>query len=106
PPETLWDYAQFANSQKAAEPDERIRLVFRSKFAGHGEFDHWTINGKSFPNADTITLTQGKRYRLVMQNESTDDHPVHLHRHTFEVTSLGGAAISGLMKDVLVVKGR
>jgi FtsP/CotA-like multicopper oxidase with cupredoxin domain len=64
------------------------------------------INGKSFPKTDTVTLQQGKRYRLVMQNESTDDHPIHLHRHTFAVTSLDGTAISGLMKDVLVVKAK
>jgi FtsP/CotA-like multicopper oxidase with cupredoxin domain len=106
PPETLWDYAQFGRALKAVEPDVRIPLVFRSKFTGHGDFDHWTINGKSFPKTDTVTLQQGKRYRLIMQNDSTDDHPVHLHRHTFEVTSLGGVAISGLMKDVLVVKAK
>jgi FtsP/CotA-like multicopper oxidase with cupredoxin domain len=106
PPETLWDYAQFARREKAVEPDERIPLIFRSKFTGHGDFDHWTINGRSFPKTDTIALTQGRRYRLVMQNQSTDDHPVHLHRHTFEVTSLDGMPVSGLMKDVLVVKGK
>lgn len=106
PPETLWDYTQFARSQKAAGPDVRIPLVFKSKFTGHGDFDHWMINGKSYPKTDTIALQQGKRYRLVMQNESTDDHPIHLHRHTFEVTSLEGTAISGLMKDVLVVKAK
>lgn len=106
PPETVWDYLQFAESEKAPEPDARIQLTFRSKFVGHGDFDHWTINGKSFPHTDTISLTQGKHCRLVMQNESTDDHPVHLHRHTFEVTSLDGKPIRGLMKDVLVVKGR
>ena len=106
PPEMLWDYAQFAQSQKAAEPDVRIPLVFRSKFMGHGDFDHWMINDKSFPKTDTVTLQQGKRHRLVMRNESPDDHPVHLHRHTFEVTNLDGVAVSGLMKDVLVVKGK
>ncbi len=106
PPETLWDYAQFAQSQKAAEPDVRIPLVFRSKFMGHGDFDHWMINDKSFPKTDTVALQQGKRHRLMMRNESTDDHPVHLHRHTFEVTNLDGVAVSGLMKDVLVVKGK
>jgi FtsP/CotA-like multicopper oxidase with cupredoxin domain len=106
PPETLWDYAQFARTQKAAEPDVRIPLIFRSKFSGHGDFDHWMINGKSFPKTDNIALQQGKRYRLVMRNESTDDHPIHLHRHTFEVTSLDGIAISGLMKDVLVVRAK
>jgi FtsP/CotA-like multicopper oxidase with cupredoxin domain len=41
-----------------------------------------------------------------MQNRSSDDHPVHLHRHTFEVTSLDGNSISGLRKDVVVVKAK
>jgi FtsP/CotA-like multicopper oxidase with cupredoxin domain len=63
------------------------------------------INGKSYPKTDTIHLQQGKRYRLVMTNRSTDDHPVHLHRHTFEVTSLDGRPLSGLMKDVVMVNG-
>jgi FtsP/CotA-like multicopper oxidase with cupredoxin domain len=106
PPETQWDYAQFARRERGIEPDVRIPLVFRSKFTGHGDFDHWTINGKSYPGTDTISLQQGRRYRLVMQNQSTDDHPVHLHRHTFEVTSLDGVTMSGLRKDVVIVKGK
>jgi FtsP/CotA-like multicopper oxidase with cupredoxin domain len=48
-------------------------------------------------------LVEGKRYRLTMKNLSLDDHPVHLHRHTFEVTNLGGTAMRGLRKDVLLV---
>jgi FtsP/CotA-like multicopper oxidase with cupredoxin domain len=107
PPETLWDYTLFAKQEGAAAvPDERIPLLFESKFRGHGEFDYWTINGKSFPKTETITLKQGKRYRLTMQNKSNDDHPIHLHRHTFEVTSLDGKLISGLRKDVVVVKAK
>ena len=106
PPESQWDYSQFARPGKSTDPDVRIPLVFRSKFTGHGDFDHWMINGKSFPKTDTIALQQGKRHRLVMRNESTDDHPVHLHRHTFEVTNLDGVAMNGLMKDVLVVKAK
>ena len=47
---------------------------------------------------------EGKRYRLAMTNKSMDDHPIHLHRHTFEVTSLEGRSLSGLQKDVVVVK--
>jgi FtsP/CotA-like multicopper oxidase with cupredoxin domain len=39
-----------------------------------------------------------------MQNRSADDHPIHLHRHTFEVTSLEGRPMSGLRKDVVLVK--
>ena len=105
PPETEWDYRVFANQgAAAAAPDEVIPLLFESKFEGHGEFDYWTINGKSYPKTDTVTLHEGKRYRLAMTNKSMDDHPIHLHRHTFEVTELDGRSLSGLMKDVVVVK--
>jgi FtsP/CotA-like multicopper oxidase with cupredoxin domain len=107
PPETLWDYTMFANKEPAtAEPDERVPLVFESKFHGHGDFDYWMINGKSFPKTDTIPLKEGKHYRLAMRNKSTDDHPIHLHRHTFEVTSLDSKPLSGLRKDVVVVKAK
>ncbi|MGA8234117.1 MAG: multicopper oxidase family protein [Candidatus Acidiferrales bacterium] len=104
PPETLWDYRPFAAAQQAThEPDEVIPLRIESQFHGQGNFDSWTINGKSYPHTETIMLRQGKRYRLRMINRSKDDHPLHLHRHTFEVTSLGGTLLSGLNKDVLVV---
>jgi FtsP/CotA-like multicopper oxidase with cupredoxin domain len=104
PPETLWDYKRFAATLRAArEPDEVIPLRFESKFHGQGNFDSWMINGKSYPHTDTIMLREGKRYRLRMINRSTDDHPLHLHRHTFEVTSLDGTVLSGLYKDVLMV---
>ena len=104
PPETVWDYRPFTAAPAAThEPDETIPLRFESKFHGQGAFDSWTINGKSYPQTDTIMLRQGQRYRLQLINHSTDDHPLHLHRHSFEVTKLDGTAVSGLIKDVLVV---
>jgi FtsP/CotA-like multicopper oxidase with cupredoxin domain len=104
PPETFWDYRPFAAAQAATgEPDEVIPLRFESKFHGQGAFDTWTVNGKSFPHTDTIMLREGRRYRLRMTNHSNDDHPIHLHRHTFEVTSLDGMPLSQLKKDVVVV---
>jgi FtsP/CotA-like multicopper oxidase with cupredoxin domain len=104
PPETEWDYHRFASSAASAVvPDQRIPLLFESKFQGHGEFDNWTINGKSWPKTEPVVLQAGRRYRLVMTNKSADNHPVHLHRHTFEVTNLNGRPLSGLQKDVVVV---
>jgi FtsP/CotA-like multicopper oxidase with cupredoxin domain len=106
PPETLWDYRPFASTAiTSPRPDEIIPLRFESKFHGQGSFDSWTINGKSYPHTDPIMLRLGKRYRLQMINRSTDDHPLHLHRHTFEVTSVGGMPFSGLRKDVVVAPG-
>ena len=52
-----------------------------------------------------LHLRKGRRYRLRMRNASDDIHPVHLHRHTFEVTRFAGQATSGVMKDVVMVPG-
>jgi FtsP/CotA-like multicopper oxidase with cupredoxin domain len=102
PAPPVWDYTQFANAVVAPKPDETFVLTFRDIGPMHGsQFDTWTINNKSWPNTDPLMVQEGKRYRLVFRNGSGDQHPVHLHRHTFEVTRIGDKQISGLMKDVI-----
>ncbi len=102
PPNTTWDYVQFARTAQPAPPDETIRLTFEKIPGGRGGYNRWTINGRSWPDTNPLfTVKQGKRYRLVMHNNSGDRHPVHTHRHTFEVTKIGETSISGLMKDTL-----
>ncbi|WP_158751780.1 multicopper oxidase family protein [Acidobacterium sp. S8] len=99
-----WDYTQFANTTAAPEPDQTFTLTFRDIGALHGsKFDTWTINNKSWPDIDPLIVQKGKRYRLVFRNGSGDQHPMHLHRHTFEVTRIGDKQISGLKKDVINV---
>ncbi|HTH52535.1 MAG TPA: multicopper oxidase family protein [Edaphobacter sp.] len=108
-PQTLdWDYLQFGD-EKTAEPSAEFKetvipLVFESKFTGHGAMDRWMINGKSFPDTDMVPLKFGQQYRLIFKNKSLDDHPVHLHRHTFEIRSLAGKPTSGIRKDTVLVK--
>jgi FtsP/CotA-like multicopper oxidase with cupredoxin domain len=100
-----WDYRAFSSAQTShPEPDVTIPLVFTSRFKGHGALDQWMINGKSWPNSEPILLREGLRHRLVFENRSTDDHPVHLHRHNFELVSIRGAALSGVHKDVVIVE--
>ena len=97
-----WDYTQFANATAAPQPDETFVLTFRDIGPKRGsKFDTWTINNKSWPDVDPLTVVLGKRYRMVFRNGSGDQHPMHLHRHTFEVTSIGKKPISGLKKDVI-----
>jgi FtsP/CotA-like multicopper oxidase with cupredoxin domain len=50
-------------------------------------------------------LKQGKRYRIRMHNASDDIHPIHLHRHSFELTSLAGRQSAGILKDVVMLAG-
>jgi FtsP/CotA-like multicopper oxidase with cupredoxin domain len=106
-----WDYTQFATAgASAVVPDETVTLTFRDigpqKGSGTEQgsrFNTWTINNKSWPDVDPIQVKQGKRYRLVLRNGSGDQHPIHLHRHTFEVAKIGSKALSGLHKDVINV---
>jgi FtsP/CotA-like multicopper oxidase with cupredoxin domain len=101
----FWDYRAFGDSVPAVhKPDIKIPLVFTSRFQGHGALDRWMINGKSFPETDPVLLHQGQRHRLVIDNRSTDDHPIHLHRHAFELVTIRGSSTSGVYKDVVVVE--
>ena len=102
-----WDYSQFGNSSTASyKPDVTVPLVFTSHFEGHGALDRWMINGKSFPDTAPVLLKEGLRHRLVFENRSSDDHPVHLHRHAFELVSIRGKATSGVLKDVVIVEAK
>jgi FtsP/CotA-like multicopper oxidase with cupredoxin domain len=102
PPKTSWDYTVFGQAGPAAAPDETVNLKFDKIPGGRGGYNRWTINGKSWPDTNPLfTVERGKRYRLVMNNNSGDTHPVHLHRHTFEITKVGDKATSGVMKDTI-----
>jgi FtsP/CotA-like multicopper oxidase with cupredoxin domain len=52
-----------------------------------------------------MKLEKGLRYRLHFENRTDDAHPLHLHRNTFELTNVEGRPTSGVMKDVVLVKG-
>jgi FtsP/CotA-like multicopper oxidase with cupredoxin domain len=102
-----WDYRVFGDANVTAhKPDVTVPLVFTSRFQGHGALDRWMINGKSFPDTPPVMLKKGLRHRLVFDNRSADDHPVHLHRHAFELVSIRGSATSGVYKDVVIVESR
>jgi FtsP/CotA-like multicopper oxidase with cupredoxin domain len=107
PPNELWDYTRFGRDESAGpEPEARFPLVFKQKWAGNRTVDHWTINGKEYPKTDPIRVRANRRYRLIFDNQSDDMHPVHLHRHSFELVNVAGKPVRGLMKDVVDVMAR
>jgi len=110
PPMTKWDYLIFGSQSStfapAPEPDRTFRLLTQKIPGGRGGFNRWTINGKSWPDSDPLMVEKGIRCRLVFQNDSGDMHPMHLHRHTFEIVRFAGKPTSGIVKDVVNVPGR
>jgi FtsP/CotA-like multicopper oxidase with cupredoxin domain len=104
-PEAMeWDYIQFAADKPVPEPAETFTLTFRDAGALSGsKFDTWTINGDAWPKVKPMIIERGKRYRMLFRNASGDQHPMHLHRHSFEVTRIGDRSLSGLIKDTINV---
>ena len=109
PPKSRWDYTAFARSDAPSQaPDHTIEMIVSKQNAELNGFNRWLINGDAFSMATHRPVWQvqhGRRYRLRMRNASDDIHPMHLHRHSFEVTSVAGRAVSGLMKDVVMLGG-
>jgi len=101
----LWDYTRFGDVVPApAKPDETIEMLFVMRNAAAHGFNLWTINGEPF-SMDAMKprfeVHEGRRYRLKFRNGSDDVHPLHLHRHSFELTRVAGKPTSGVIKDVV-----
>jgi FtsP/CotA-like multicopper oxidase with cupredoxin domain len=111
PPAFRWDYTRFAKTGAVATaPDETFEMLIAKDNASEEGFNRWTINGNAFPMAGGVQpasfhLRQGKRYRIRLRNASDDIHPVHLHRHSFELTKLVGKSCAGIFKDVVMLGG-
>jgi FtsP/CotA-like multicopper oxidase with cupredoxin domain len=110
-----WNYVHFGSrtgdkTAAPAQPDDVIEMLFEKQNAAIDGFNQWTINGVAYPMdqmmaAPALHLHEGKRYRIKMRNASDDIHPIHLHRHSFELTRVAGQLTSGVMKDVVMVGG-
>ncbi len=111
PPSFKWNYARFAKSgATASSPDETLDMTFAKDNAAEETFNRWTINDIAYRMSSEIVtaafhLKAGRRYRLRMRNASDDIHPIHLHRHSFELTKLAGKPTAGILKDVVMLGG-
>jgi FtsP/CotA-like multicopper oxidase with cupredoxin domain len=99
----VWDYTIFGSQKKVAEPDGKLDLTFKMLPDEGMPFNRWTINDKFYPDIDPLVVQAGKRYRIAFHNGNEDSHPLHLHRHSFELTSISGKPTAGIMKDVVNV---
>ncbi len=110
PPAVRWDYTAFGRTGAGEAPEETIDMTIVKENAAAAGFNRWTINWKAYPPQPGVMpadyhLRPGRRYRLRLHNASDDLHPVHLHRHSFELTRVEGKATAGVMKDVMMLGG-
>lgn len=96
-----WSYVDLAGASNGGLPeaDQVVQMVFSGGMMGS---TIWTINGKPYPDTPPITVKKGQRVRLEMLNMSMMEHPMHLHGHTFTVTSFNGQTLKQpLFKDTV-----
>lgn len=74
--------------------DRTHNLVLGGSMTGY----RWTINGKTFDDADPLEVRQGERLRLRLRNMTMMFHPMHVHGHTFALTA------TGVRKDTVIVR--
>lgn len=109
-PPFKWDYRLFAppHPTPVPPPDHTIEMVIEKHNAADNGFNLWTINGTPFSmdtNKPVLDLQRDERYRLRFRNASDDMHPMHMHRHTFEITHIAGTPTAGVHKDVAMLGG-
>ena len=111
PPPFKWNCTRFGKTDtKAPPPDETFDMTIAKENAAEEGFNRWSINGVAYPMTQApvpanFHLREGKRYRLHLLNATDDIHPIHLHRHSFELTRLAGKPTAGILKDVVMVGG-
>jgi len=105
PSKPAWDYTVFGPGGAPARPapDRTIDMVFEKIPSGAGQFNLWHVNGQPYPHDREFVLQEGARHRIVFRNKTDDAHPVHLHRHLFELVDVNGRSTTGLMKDTVIV---
>ena len=108
-----------------AEPDlanaERLNFLFgwspegvapQPSICGTLGYTFWSINRVAFagefpdPFAPLAVLERGKSYILRLQNETQNDHPIHLHGMTFRVLTSDMRQVVQVMSDTVLLRSK
>lgn len=104
-----WDYTIFGKAGGTPPaPDETFDVTIVKHNGALNGFNQWLLNGEAFSMATmkpAYTVHEGRRYRFKFRNASDDIHPLHLHRHSFELVRVGGKPTAGVIKDVVMLGG-
>ena len=113
-------YAPFIIDPKESEapkPDVDVDLMISEWLVKNGntfaampmagmEPNYFTINGKSFPETETINVKKGQLVRLRLTGIGQFVHPIHLHGVPFKIVATDGHPVpeaAQLTKDTVLV---
>jgi FtsP/CotA-like multicopper oxidase with cupredoxin domain len=80
----------------AEQPDRQLKMLLTMADGGR----RWLVNGKAYGEHEPLTVDAGERVRILIDNQSMMFHPMHLHGHTFALSTPDGR---GIRKDTVNV---
>ena len=57
------------------------------------DFNYFTFNSRVYPGTEPLIVKKGQRVRVRLGNLTMDEHPIHIHGHTFWITGTPGGRI-------------
>ena len=99
----LASYSDFAARNAGENPGGDPDRVFNQVLGGGMHSAFWTINGRVYPDAETLPVDRGERVRLAYGNHSMMPHPMHLHGHFFRVVNRSLPREQWVLKDTIIV---
>lgn len=103
PADTSWDYTKFGSPADENSQPATVPIVIDKVPAGGVAMESWLINGRKYDAASPFVFQNGLAYRLLLANRTDDDHPLHLHRYSFEVCAVNRRKAGGVLKDVAIL---
>lgn len=99
----LASYPDFAARNADNDPGFDPDRMYHQVLGGGMHTDLWTINGRTYPTAETLLVAPGERVRLAYGNRSMMPHPMHLHGHFFRVVNRSLPREQWALKDTIIV---
>ena len=79
--------------------DRRHSVMLMGEMMGYA----WNFDGRTWAERQPLEVASGERVELDFMNHSMMAHPIHLHGHHFQVTSINGRAMQGAVRDTVLV---
>lgn len=102
----LSNYGRYADGQFTLDQEFDVEQYIELNSKTDNDTLEYTINGATFDESQPIIIKTGELIKLTYENNSSVDHPMHLHGHFFQILSKDDIPFTGapIRKDTLLIK--
>lgn len=88
------EYVYMLDEWDIAPDGSNRALLMPNNHSTHSDPNIFTINGRSFPDTDTLWVKKGEKILIRLINSGTNAiHPMHTHGHSYKVVAMDGFSV-------------